>query len=436
MSKQQSPFAVFFALRNALEHNPATVYKAVYLGEMVDAVRRFGWGVECHDLDVDTPSLTKYIEVFLKSPSLILIWCDVHQARLAKQIAELAKKVSPETPVLVYGRATAFMPQYFERPPFDAIHVSGDREAAIIDYIETIGTSRPPAGWSIFSPEEKRYVRHQGQRLAPANWPVPSLVDLPLDKYAEFTRNTHGKDYRTRLAITVSKGCDFGCAYCGAPQEEGAIDRRRPISHVFKWIDESGFKKRSETLHLFASTLFANRTWMRDFCNEYIRRGDTFTWRGVTTIKSLLNEEIIHLAGKARCIELAVGIETLSRSHDRTAKSSISELESVIKMARNSGIRLKGLVMLGYPGQNEDDVLRLEEFAQEWGIMLRYTGYTPLHQLRSKTAVELDAITIESYDRRTYFDAEATDLSADFFFERIVRNGGYYVPSDMNALSV
>ena len=81
--------------------------------------------------------------------------------------------------------------------------------------------------------------------------------------------------------------------------------------------------------------------------------------------------------------------------------------------------------MLGYPEQVADDIDFIGHFLNSIGVTVRFTGYTPLPALKFMSAVELDSIPLEQYDRRTYFDPSRSKLKADFFYSTISKNDGY-----------
>ncbi len=428
---------LFVALRNRSEHNPATVYKPVYLGEMTAAADQVGWCATQLDFDVDDVSHTGLVQKFSQGFDVIALWSEVHHARLAKNIAELAKAVTPNAKIFVYGRATAFIPQYFERSPFDAVHIAGDREASIASYLTYLESSKYiPNGVSLYNVKINGFRRLSGLRLPSDKWLFPDLKSLPMDQYAQFAKNTHGQEYTPRVSLTVSKGCHFACGYCGATPEEGKQDRRRPLESLFHWIEDQGINQRDEIVHLFSADLFADAEWIKRFSTSYTTNHGHFLWRGVTTIVALQDEAVVQTAAANGCREIAVGIETLNLDNGRTAKSTYAELEKAVFLTSKYGISLKGLVMLGYPRQTEKAVQTLEKLAQGWNMVLRFTGYTPLHRLRFLATSRLDEIELERFDRRTYFDAQNTLLSYDFFQSRVLGDGGYFKPSDMPQRSI
>jgi len=420
---------VLFALRNALEHNPATVYRTIFVGETAAVIEAFpGWECETVDIDIDDVSLTKVIALLGCEPAAVFLWADVHHARLARQIGELAKKVSPASRIFAFGRATSFIPQYFERHPFDVVHISGDREATIASLIANLeDPATPISGAAIRDGASDSYRRSAPLRLAPAAWPLPALGRMPIEEYGRFADTHHAPGYARRIAVTAAKGCAWDCAYCSATHEEGGRDRRRGVDVLFDWFARSRIEGYNCLVHLYAPDLFVDQEWIRRFAQEYLARASAFSWRGVTTTRTLQDPATVQEAGAAGCREVAVGIEHASRRSGNSVKSSIREIEVASRLTREAGIALKGLVMLGYPGQTEDDVLFAEEIADACGIRLRYTGYTPLHRLRKLDVHTLDSIVIESFDRRTFRDERST-LSPAFFYQRIVANGGYHHP--------
>ena len=269
------------------------------------------------------------------------------------------------------------------------------------------------------------YSRTSGRTLQPAAWPYPSLSVLPIEEYKNYATAVHGPRYSHRISVTVAKGCTWGCAYCGATEEEGKLDRRRDISEIFDWLARESIDKYECYLHLYAPDLFYDKKWMADFCAEYVKRKSTFSWRGVTTTKTLQDLELVKACGDAGCRELAIGIEHINHKKLRPLKSTLDEIEVASKNCLAAGIKLKGLVMLGYPEQVEEDVEFIGNYLTSLGVTVRFTGYTPLQGLKFMSASDLDSIQLDQYDRRTFYDPVRSKLSADYFFSTISQDDGY-----------
>jgi hypothetical protein len=418
--------ALVLSVHNAFEHHVTLVYRTIFLGETLAIAEREGWSATASDTLIDGLTLTDLIGTFSSQPDCILICADVHQSRSARFVASIAKDVSPGSAIFVFGRSTTFVPQYFEREPFDAVHVSGDREVAIAEYLRSFddpdlrpagvhlvgSSSTPPGRWS-----------------TPDEWCFPLLDALPIEGYRQYVSRTYGSFYSPRISATIGKGCAWGCQYCGATEEEGGVDRRRASGDVVAWALDQSYLKDGFSLHLYHPNLFADAQWIRDFSAACIDVGSPFTWRGVTTTVTLRDPDLVHHAGRAGCTELAIGIESLHMPSGRSAKSSLSAVEQVAANARAANISLKGLVMAGYPGQTAKSLDDARRYLTSLGMMVRFTGYTPLHKLRSLTTKELDSIVIERFDRRTYLDPEAL-LDGHDYFSRLMRDNSYAFPDE------
>lgn len=417
--------AVVLVVSNTLEHHVTLVYRTIFLGETLALIEKAGdWIAEGHDTLIDDLSLTDIINIFKAQPDAVFICADVHHSPTARFVAETARAVAPNANIMAFGRATTFIPQYFARPPFTAVHESGDREAAIGDYIRYLdGQCMSPAGVRLVETGLYRV----GRWTEPSEWAFPKLSVLPVEGYRQYVRKTYGAHYTPRISATVGKGCAWGCEYCGASIEEGKADRRRPYSEVMDWATEQPYLADGFSFHLYHPNLFADRSWIQSFAGEYSARGSKFAWRGVTTTVTLRDGALVRAAGQGGCDELAIGVETIDFDRGRAAKSSTDAIERAAKNCADAGISLKALVMAGYPGQSGKALVETREFLTGLGLSVRFTGYTPLQKLMTLSAKELDALCLERFDRRTYYDAESS-MSNEDFFDALTRNGGYAFP--------
>lgn len=417
--------AVVIIANNALEHHVTLVYRTVFLGETLALIERNPrWSAQGFDTLIDNLTLTDLIEVFASQPDCVFLCGDVHHARTIRFLAETARAAAPQTSIFVYGRATTFVPQFFDRQPISAVHESGDREVAIVEYLRYLDGEWPtPAGVRLVD----RARLAPGRLSRQAEWAFPKLEALPVEGYRSYVKAAYGDHYSPRISATVGKGCSWGCNYCGATTEEGALDRRRDPQEVIEWAHLNSYLRNGFSFHLYHPNLFADRGWIRRFCDGYHNNGSQFHWRGVTTTVTLLDEGLVLAAGASGCNELAIGVETISENDHRSAKSTLKHLERAANNCRKAGISLKALVMVGYPGQTDDDLAYTNGFLTGNGMSIRFTGYTPLQRLRQMTIPELDALALERFDRRTYFDDEASVTRARFF-SALIKNGGYEFP--------
>lgn len=417
--------AIVIVVNNALEHHVTLVYRTIFLGETMSLIEKNPeWRSEGYDTLIDKLTLTDLMEVFATEPQCVLICADVHHSRTAKSIAETARCMLPTVPIFAFGRATTFIPQFFSRAPFTAVHESGDREVAIAEYLRYLdGESIYPAGVRLVADGSHK----QGRWSHESEWAFPALDRLPVNGYRDYVREVYGAHYTPRISATIGKGCSWGCEYCGATIEEGNRDRRRSPQSVVEWANEVQYLQHGFSLHMYHPNLFANAAWIRQLSDAYLASKSSFSWRGVTTTVTLRDSSLVDAAGRSGCTELAIGVETISVRDRRSAKSSLSAIELAAKNCNNAGIRLKALVMVGYPGQSNEDLEHAKSYLTGLGMTVRHTGYTPLQQLATLSVDELDSLSLDRYDRRTFYHDGALVERAKFY-GTLIRNGGYEFP--------
>ena len=417
--------ALIISVNDFLEHDFTIYNKCIFLGETASLIDNHeNWESTILDVTYKHLTLSDLIPSFLAQPDLVLFYTETNQSRMVFRLAETAKKVSPDTKIFVFGLATTFIPHYFSRYPFDAIHVSGDREAAIdiyINYVDGIIAESELEGLRLIQKDGSVTTTKKGKWLNQSEWPTPKLSKLPLNSYLEFQRRKNVVDCKLGLAITATKGCETRCNFCGCSEEEGIADRTRDPEIIFKWFDENT-NYIDDTFHLYSPNIISSPDWVKHFHSIYTQRGYKFFWQGVTRTNTL-NEEVVALASESGLRKLSIGIEHISAQIKRPIKSSLDELAEAARLSNKYNIILVGLLMLGYPNQTVEDVKYILSILKEFKIInFRFTGYTPLHKLRNMTAEELDRIFIEDYDRRTFY-SDDTRITPKQFYDILISNG-------------
>lgn len=410
--------AVVIQANEVLETNIALVYKSVFLGETASVLKQLGFAVKICDATIDNYSMDELMHNIVCGSDLIVLVVDTQQSKVAKRIAEFCKLCSPKSKILVIGRATTFIPQYFERFPFDAVHIAGDREAAIANYAKVLTkeiTLEEAANLS-FVMDGKSIRSKRVEWLSPELWYTPELSDLPIEKYAILNKKQHpGRDLI--LGITSMKGCPYGCPYCGASIEEGTKIRYGITERLVNWGNSI---TENVTIQLWAPDIMNSKSWLEEFVYNYESARCSFKWRGVARITSI-SEDKIKVIHNHNCKEIAVGVEMIKQGSRHALKSDEADIRTAIDLCKQYGINLKCLLMLGYPGYDLEDIRYTINFLKSHELSYRITGYTPLHLLSRKTAIELDNMPLESFDRRTYYIPQ--EMGSEQFYKILFSNG-------------
>lgn len=410
--------ATIIQANEVLETNIALVYKSVFLGETASVLKQLGYTVQICDATIENYSMDNLMWTIMQGSDLIVLVVDVQQSRVAKRIAEFCKLCYPQSKILVIGRATSFIPQYFERFPFDAVHIAGDREAAVSNYARVLMKEisfEDAANLSFViggSPIRSKRV----EWLEPESWHIPEISGLPLEKYVMLNEKQH-PNRDLILGITAMKGCPYGCPYCGASIEEGRKIRYGVTKRIVDWGNSISKKF---TVQLWSPDIMSSKSWLEHFAHDYELLESNFKWRGVARVTSI-DEDKIKTICNHNCKEIAVGVEMIKYQSHRSLKSDETQLKVAIDLCKQYDINLKCLLMLGYPGYDLEDIRYTIKFLKSYGLNYRITGYTPLQLLSKKPVSELDCTPLEFFDRRTYYASQ--QISSDLFYRILFSNG-------------
>ena len=341
------------------------------------------------------------VEKFLDGPQIILIWCRVWEAPAALRAAREARAICPGAAILVWGDAAHSMPQYFQRPPFDAYVASGDPEAVLADAIRGLNVGGVPVpGLAMVSQGWQQPCT--GRLLDPAEWPFPALDVIDFADYRQ-AREFRGKP-TDDLSFSVSKGCAVGCEWCTTPLKEGKRDRRRPVAQTVAYMQST--VGQFELFQMHSPMFMQNRLWCAEFVAAMRDQSLHIPFKIVTLQQHLEDSAMLCDLASVGLRAVGFGVETLTADKARgrlTAKVDESSLDRVKTNLARAGVQGKAYVQLGLPGQTREDVLYTREVLLRLGLKIRATGATPFQLLRGMTLKQLDDLELEAWDRKSFY---------------------------------
>ena len=111
----------------------------------------------------------------------------------------------------------------------------------------------------------------------------------------------------------------------------------------------------------------------------------------------------------------------IKQSTHLSLKGNEIKIYEAIELFSKYKINLKCLLMLGYPGYDINDVIYTINLLNKNDIKYRITGYTPLQNLKTMTAYELDNMMLENYDRRFYYNN--CQIDSNLYYKILSTNG-------------
>lgn len=192
---------------------------------------------------------------------------------------------------------------------------------------------------------------------------LPSIYDYPRAPVATYS---------------ASRGCPFLCEFCDTSTFGGQIRYNSPqrVYDVMKHLSQTyGIK------HLqFVDDLFvAHNARVAEFSRLLIANKIDMTWSCTARVNTV-KPETLALMKEAGCWEISFGLESGSDYLlDEMKKSQkVSTAVQAVQWTHEAGIRVKGLLMLGYPGETLQTIEETKEFVKSIPLTtMNLSKFTP-----------------------------------------------------------
>ncbi|MEM3019999.1 MAG: radical SAM protein [Candidatus Micrarchaeaceae archaeon] len=340
-------------------------YRAVDIGEIAGRLRDSGAEVEVFDGDfqqIPTSGKFDQIAMYLTYRNTPL-WLDSAYVEKIKEMSENG--------VVAYGEP-ASMGDISLMKHFEYIVRGGDWGLGILEAMKTKSTQGSSSIISI--PFDRS-----------GNWSMPALDMLPMDGY----RRRIPKEYASfsdLIAISGSKGCGFGCAFCTAPKVEGNIEIKSNSERIVKFFKIASADYKKPLVTVFGPNFLINRKWAKDVCEGLISNSNNVSWKCVTAPKTI-TADMLDMMGKAGCYQLGMGIETFSKAYTLPPAKRIEkeEVKRIIHLCKDNGIAPEFFLIRGLPGVSDketdedvdfitsnDGIVRISQYMDYDGIAKEY----------------------------------------------------------------
>jgi radical SAM superfamily enzyme YgiQ (UPF0313 family) len=297
------------------------------------------------------------------------------------KIARKIKASLPQTTIIVGGPHIASMgPETLQRFSEFDVAVKGEGEKILVELLAALEQGKPLAS------VRGLIYRQDGQVVTTPPPMTPNeLDDLPFpawDLLPDFPKAYPLAiyDYPAGPVATIaaSRGCPFHCKFCDT-STFGARVRYYSPRKVFEMM--SHLNERYGVRHvLFVDDLFlASRLRTTELCNLLINSKLKMTWSCAARVDTV-KPDLLDLMRKAGCWQISFGLETGSdemlQRMDKCARVAKSEL--AVQWTNAAGIRVKGLFMLGYPGETPASIAMTKDFVQRIPMtIMNLTKFTP-----------------------------------------------------------
>lgn len=345
-------------------------------------VREYGYKPSIIESDILGYSLDDVVaEVIQKKPRYVGITLFTVGVWSAAEISRKIKAVLPETIIIIGGPHVSSMAEetMVRFAEFD-YGIIGEGEEALVRLLNVLDKKGDVKGLpSLCYMQNGQYIKNE---KLPINkdldrFPLPAWDLLP-DFPKAYPAAIYDFPRLPVATIAASRGCPFHCKFCDT-STFGARMRAYSSEKVFEIIQH--LQSTYGVKHiLFVDDLFlASKVRTKKLCELIIKNNVKITWSCTARVDTV-KPEILKLMKQAGCWEISFGLESgsneLLQKMDKAA--DIKKSEQAIKWTAEVGIRVKGLFMLGYPGETEETIEMTKKFITTLPItIMNLSKFTP-----------------------------------------------------------
>lgn len=206
------------------------------------------------------------------------------------------------------------------------------------------------------------YLAHSRKVVAtPSREPIDKLSDLPwpdreavdLRRYMSAWRGSHGY---ASLSVICARGCPHACTWC-SHSVFGRTHRRRDVSEVADEIEHIRDAYNPDALWFADDVFNIDHNWLYEFRDEMVRRRLVMPFECLCRADGM-NQPVASALKDLQCRRVWIGAESGSqRILDAMQRGlKIEQVRQAARLARSAGMEVGTFIMLGYDGEELEDI--------------------------------------------------------------------------------
>jgi anaerobic magnesium-protoporphyrin IX monomethyl ester cyclase len=271
----------------------------------------------------------------------------------ALAVAHAAKAAGAAT--VAGGPDSATRPELYLRNGFDIV-VPGEGEPALVDLARRAASGEPLAG----TPGTTSWGRN-GPVRGPARPLIRNLDELPIpawdlvdmERYLTSWERATGE---RRAAVLTSRGCPFDCSWCSKPTF-GRTFRQQSPERVLEELRALRSRYRVDYVRFCDDVFGISRPWLERLLAGMMKERLGLKFECLARV-DLLKPDLLATMRAAGLERVYVGVESGSQKMldlmNRGTK--LHQVERTADALRRAGVRQFWFLMLGYPGETEEDI--------------------------------------------------------------------------------
>jgi radical SAM superfamily enzyme YgiQ (UPF0313 family) len=196
----------------------------------------------------------------------------------------------------------------------------------------------------------------------------PDLYKLPIFNYPRAPHTT----------AVSSRGCPYKCSYCDRTVFKRSY-RFNSAGYLYDHVKYLNRKYGIRHINFYDDLFTFNRERVEEFCRLIINNKTGLTFNCAARAEHI-DRDLLQLMKKAGCWMISLGIETgdpdLLKLH--RSNSDLEMIRKKVELIHEARIRVKGLFMMGLPGETEESIDKSIKYALDIPLNdMNLTKFTP-----------------------------------------------------------
>ena len=314
-------------------------------------------GVDNQVYDTTFSSKEKFRHYLLEHrPTVIGLYVNLMTKLNGLEIIQFIRTHLPESHIVLGGPEVRYSAENFLRQGAHVV-VIGEGETTmleIVNHFKTPGRDLAAIQGIAFLQENKFIQTPEREKLKNLDeLPVPNRRKIDLSLYLNAWKKAHGK---SAVSVSTMRGCPYTCKWCSRAVY-GLSYRRRSAEQVAGELALIKKEYNPDSLWFVDDVFTISHKWLREFSEALKKKGIYIPYECITRADRM-NEEVIQLLKETGCFRVWIGAESGSQKvidlMDR--RVDVNTVREMIRLSKKYGIESGTFIMLGYPGETEEDI--------------------------------------------------------------------------------
>ena len=339
--------------------------------------------------------------------------------KVAGDIITKIRNIANDKIIVCGGKDPSFVPEKYFNFGADAI-VIGEGEETVVELFNAYASNTQLQYINGIAYKDDNKIVKTEPRMPTSldNLLFPAFEMIDFKQYTNIRLGGIPGHFIKTGFMMANRGCPYKCKFCAETVRN--VYRERSIDNIIKEIKWQIKEYNIKGLVLLDDLFYFKEERVAQFCEVLLRENIKLKLLAQTRVDQVGNKETLRLMKKAGFIQLALGVESGSpRVLESIGKGvKVRQIKEAIQKINDAGIESYSYLVVGFPGENEEDLKKTEELLKEVNstfVAVMYYMPMPGTKFYEKEDDKmLDSISFSHTEYRSFRGSRHQKMLADY----------------------